>query len=261
MRFHDPVDFEASWKRVALPCGRCIGCRRRHAQDWSLRCTLESFEHRAASWVTLTYDPKHVPPGVSREHLSGYLKRLRVSLAPRRVRFFGSGEYGDTTGRPHYHVILYGVAQGEPEAARAWPFGHVRHDPLSPAAIAYVAGYVSKKYGADRDQEYVDPETGELLIRTRAFLQMSRRPGIGGDARRFPRSWRDTAILPGGAKAAVPRFLHESWLSIASEEEVAQLKAEREAQSMEREAVAGWREAARARLVTSLEHNHSRSLL
>ncbi|AZL82914.1 replication initiator protein [Apis mellifera associated microvirus 12] len=261
VRFHDPPEFDTEWRRVELPCGRCIGCRRRHAQDWTLRCTLESFQHGASSWVTLTYDPAHCPVSVSREHLSGYLKRLRQRLRSRVVRFFGSGEYGDTTKRPHYHVILYGVEQGEPEAAQAWPFGYVRHDPLSPAAIAYVAGYVSKKYGSDREQDIIDPETGEVHTRAPAFLQMSRRPGIGGDARRFSSSWRSVAVLPGGGRQAVPRYLHESWLQRATDEQVLALKAEREAQAMERSQVVGWRDAARARLVTALEHKHSRSLL
>lgn len=212
-----------------VPCGRCIGCRVRLARDWSIRCALEAQEHDYMSWATLTYDDKHLPragdrPTLDKQHLSGYLKRLRARVHPRTVRFFGCGEYGDQTQRPHYHVILYGLPPNERHIAGAWPFGYAHVESLTPARIAYTAGYAQKKLEkADPlDWSQVDPETGEVLTPERPFRHVSRRPGIGGAARRHASSWRDSAIF-NGKPVPVPRFLHAAWRQIATSSDVDKL--------------------------------------
>ena len=42
-------------------CGRCNECRRDHARDWSTRCYHEASVHEANCFVTLTFDPEHLP--------------------------------------------------------------------------------------------------------------------------------------------------------------------------------------------------------
>ena len=223
----EPIPYDSANVFLRLPCGGCIGCRKARAREWALRCTLELAEHDLACWCTLTYDEAHVPPSLSRGHLSGFLKRLRKRSGSARVRFFASGEYGEQTQRPHYHAILYGVACGSVAVQSAWPFGFARVDELSPAAISYVAGYCSKKVNWKLELgERVDVRTGELYEYQPPFIQMSRRPGIGGSARRFKSSWRHHAVL-NGSVLPVPRFLHKAWLDQASEADVEALAAER----------------------------------
>lgn len=224
--FYDRGDPDALW----LPCGSCIGCRKARAREWALRCTLELSEHATACWATLTYDNGHVPPTLDKRHLSGWLKRLRKRMGATRVRFFASGEYGETTFRPHYHAILYGVDEKSSLPQATWPHGFVHVDPLTPAAVSYVAGYCSKKLGwSDYDrEERVDPSTGECYVYQPPFVQMSRRPGIGGDARMHRQSWRSFAVL-NGSRMPVPRFLHAAWKDSASQAEVDALNAERAA--------------------------------
>lgn len=225
-----PIGTQARFLEV--PCGRCIGCSVRLARDWSIRCVLEEFEHDVSCWATLTYDDKFLPragdsPTLDKQHLSGFLKRLRSRVSPQTVRFFGVGEYGDTTARPHYHVILYGLAPNERHIPAAWPFGFARVDPLSPAAIAYVAGYAQKKIGtASLTARKVDPETGEILTPERPFRLVSRRPGIGGAARRHRHNWRSHAVFR-GQPVPVPRFLHRAWADVASELDKLELEAEK----------------------------------
>lgn len=50
----DPNYFE-------IPCGKCIGCRLQHGQDWSGRILMESLCHDNNWFITLTYDDEHVP--------------------------------------------------------------------------------------------------------------------------------------------------------------------------------------------------------
>lgn len=243
--------------RLHVPCGRCVGCRFAQARSWAVRCQLELSRHRSACWVTLTYDEDHVPHTLHLRDFQNWLKRLRKFFAGRaqgrrRVRYFGCGEYGEKGGRPHYHCILFGVSQAEAWAvAETWRRGNVRVDPLSPAAIAYVCGYALKKAGPERRKLrlghrrsffYAGPSTAPLLDRKTGemyrlridyqpeFVVMSRRPGIGGHAREFAKSWRSSAIWH-GKEVPVPRYLHQAWKDQASPSDLLSLEEEKQARA------------------------------
>lgn len=210
-----------------LPCGSCVGCQISRAREWAIRCTLELQLYSVASFVTLTYADKYCPPTLSRGpdgHLSRFIRYLRRDVG--KFRFFACGEYGERRYRPHYHAILFGTENRE-AIERSWSKGFVEVSPVTPARISYVAGYCSKKLGFHRPRgEEVDFETGEIYEHRPPFLQMSRRPGIGGDFRKYWRSWRKSAIWQ-GRNFPVPRFLHASYLEHASESERAQLELEK----------------------------------
>ena len=193
-----------------LPCGKCIGCVKSRARDWAIRCCLELQYHNVACWATLTYADEYVPPTLRKDHLSGFMRKLR-KLSGQKVRFFASGEYGETFGRPHYHPILYGI-KDESLIRQAWPYGFaVMHD-LRMEGIAYVAGYVQKKFVFDEEkEERIDYTTGESYVYQPPFRLMSRKPGIGGNAAgEFAASWRNTAMYH-YRHVRVPRYLHEAW--------------------------------------------------
>jgi len=214
--------------QLRLPCGKCLGCRTANAQAWALRCQLELHEHEAATFTTLTYDNKHLPPTLTKRDLQLFLKRLRHD-ANRPIRFFASGEYGEQNKRPHYHAILYGLGEADRDLIQdTWGQGITQTVPITPAAIAYVAGYTSKKLGEavyrhpSDEPPKLDP-TGTYFWRYQPpFIQMSRRPGIGGNARQYVNSWRLYAIQ-NGHKMPVPRFLHEAWKQQATPYEIDQL--------------------------------------
>lgn len=215
---------ELSPSLFLLPCGTCVGCQISRAREWAIRCELEQQLHLVCSFVTLTYSDRYVPPTLSRDHLSRFVRYMRRYVGP--FRFFGCGEYGDYTHRPHYHAILYGTADRE-AAQRAWGKGFVTLEGVTPGRIAYTAGYCAKKLGWSRDrEERVDYSTGEVYRHQPPFLQMSRRPGIGGDFRKHWRSWRKSAIWQ-RREFPVPRFLHESYKENASESELAELELEK----------------------------------
>lgn len=157
-----------------LPCGKCIGCRMDKSRIWSIRCYHESQMHSRNCFVTLTYDDAHLPADalLDREHPRQLWKDLRN--AGFKFRYFGCGEYGFKTSRPHYHAIIFGqdfrfdavFYDGKcwisPTLTQAWGRGQVLVAPVEMASICYVAGYVQKK-AADFD----------------TFNFMSRQPGIG----------------------------------------------------------------------------------
>lgn len=210
-----------------------------------VRCQLElsATGRRPSCWVTLTYDDAHLPITLRKDHLSGFVKRLRARFGERRFRFFGCGEYGEKRGRPHYHVILFGLGQEDSrEIEASWGMGIVQVDRLEAAAVAYVAGYTAKKLGIQQQPQFVygefeqlDRETGEItkgrhrnMLYQPPFLLMSRRPGIGGEARKYWRSWRKSAVWD-GKEVRVPRFLHEEYKKRATPEELEALKQEKDA--------------------------------
>lgn len=208
----------ASTQTLQLPCGGCLGCRTSAAKAWALRCMLEAQDHDNVTFTTLTYDDEKLPVTLQRDHLAGWIKRLRQDNRRRkanRIRFFACGEYGEKTDRPHYHAILYGISAEKHDADRidrAWKMGHTKTVTATPAAIAYTAGYVAKKIGYkyEADQERINYETGEVYHWQPPFLQMSRNPGIGANANKWAASWKDYAIL-GGVRIPVPKYLHQQW--------------------------------------------------
>lgn len=171
-----------------------------------------------------------MPVTLSKRHVQLYFKRLRKQGL--HFRYLCSGEYGDMTYRPHYHAVFFGLGISQPEIVSEWRHGFARVDMLNPASLAYVCGYVAKKIGhAEAARERVSHD-GEVYTYQPPFLLSSRRPGIGGDARQFTRSWRETAILD-GHRVPVPRYLREGWKASVSEaaisvfhREMAQLSAQ-----------------------------------
>lgn len=208
------------------------------ARSWALRCQLELQEHQNAAWTTLTYDDKHKPPTLDRKHLQKFFKRLRKQLGPNRtLRYFASGEYGETTDRPHYHAILYGLHEQERQLIEdKWGLGHARTVAATPANINYTAGYTAKKIGYKLKalEEQIDLNTGEVYTWQPPFIQMSRRPGIGANGKKWPNSWRDYAIQ-NGYKIQVPRYLHQAWKDQATTLELEDLQYEREQLALRRD--------------------------
>lgn len=167
-----------------FPCGKCQSCLINARRIWSARINLEAQSHEHSLFSTFTYEKE--PPGgtLVKEHLSTTIHRLRDRLrrVSRQVRFFGVGEYGGLTGRPHYHAALFGLG---PQDARtideSWHAldavsdgsraGHTSHYLLAPGLADYITGYVSSKLKK--------PDSALLLGRTPEFSVMSRRPGIG----------------------------------------------------------------------------------
>lgn len=228
-----------------LPCNKCIGCELAARKAWALRCQLELQQHDKATWSNLTYAPEHRPPTLEKRHIQLLFKRLRRHYPDRTIRYFYSGEYGEHTKLPHYHAIIFGVATSEHhiiqklwntgrnrQAAKAYRLlGHVRSYDVTPKNIAYTAGYTAKKIGnIEIVNERVDPDTGEIYKYQPPYIDMSRNPGIGAHAKKWIQSWRLYAVKD-GTKMPVPRYYHEAWKALATEEEIETLLKEKQALS------------------------------
>lgn len=228
--FVKPSPDEGFTQEIVLPCGKCIECRVSRSQEWATRIAQEAQMHPESSFVTLTYTDDQLPRfgSLSRRHVQAFLKRLRDRLSPRKIRYFAVGEYGDTTKRAHYHVIIFGwhpkdgkflqdSKSGNPIFTsefldQCWSHGHTNFAIFEPASGEYVARYCVKKLdGEAAEAEYVGVDaSGEYGPRAKEFALMSRRPGIGSTW--FDQyyisdvSHRDHVVSAGGKKMKVPRY-------------------------------------------------------
>lgn len=233
--------------RVTVPCGSCLGCRTDQARGWAVRLVHEGDVAGPAWFATLTYAPEKCPDNgtlVPRD-VTLFLKRLRLSESG-RVSYYLSGEYGDATQRPHYHMVLFGAALLDREflthrsgaavyrsagMEEHWGAGLCEFTGLNYAAARYVASYVRKKVRQrDNPNHYtrVDPATGELVDIAREFGRMSRRPAIG--RRWIERFWKDVYprdfVVMEGRPLKPPRY-YDKWMEAKHPEIMLAVKEQR----------------------------------
>lgn len=107
-----------------------------------------------ACFLTLTYDEEHCPLSLDKKELQKFWKRLRKAIAPRKIKYFACGEYGDTYGRPHYHAIVFGIDwHDEAIINDAWSLGFIKIGGVTVKSIGYVTDYCLKKYDKRRNKE------------------------------------------------------------------------------------------------------------
>ena len=206
-----------------VPCGKCYGCRMARAREWALRLYLESIYYDDKCFVTMTYDDDHLPAdgNLSKVHCQKFIKRLRKSIGI-PVRYFLCGEYGSTTFRPHYHMILLGYEfpdlfrYNETESGtlytselcdRLWSLGECKIGLVTEASIGYTTAYCNKKLGytmADYERAGIQPE----------FVLMSTRPAIGSQFwidNRNSLMELDGMFMKDGVRVSLPRIFNKRW--------------------------------------------------
>jgi hypothetical protein len=196
-------------KKALVPCGYCIKCRKRYRRDWIFRLQQEAKDHVFIDMVTLTYDNDNIPwlnlktgeigqsvpemdsdayfPVLHRRDLTLFLKRLRKRQADyiqreygikkedqnneHHIRYYGCGEYGTHTFRPHYHVIIFNMLpEIKDRLTDIWQKGFVHGGTVwSDSAISYCTKYLLKGK--------VQKEKDDFPVKE--FITMSRNPGIG----------------------------------------------------------------------------------
>jgi len=211
-----------SEKNIALPCGKCIGCRLDKARDYALRCWHESLLHDQNCFITLTYSDENLPHASTLlpSHFQKFIRRLRKKTSD-KIRFYGCGEYGspEKTERPHYHSIIFGYDFPDKKLvhirdgnrvytsrvlASLWPYGTHEIGSVTYQSAGYVARYILKKQNGQYGSALYE-ETGRLP----PFTRMSLRPGIGHDYyKKFRHDFfpNDYAVSPDGRKVAVPGY-------------------------------------------------------
>jgi len=178
---------------AAYGCGQCMPCRVNARRVWTHRIMLEATQHPDNSFWTLTYSDDKIPltednlQTLVPKHLTDFMKRLRNDVQPVKIRYFNVGEYGEKSGRPHYHLALFNFPTCERGITRTnrrgdccrvcdnvrkiWGYGLVHAGNLEASSAAYICGYITKKLTRRGDIR--------LCGRSPEFARMSLKPGIG----------------------------------------------------------------------------------
>lgn len=171
----------------------------------------EAQMHEENCVITLTYDEQNLPPGgtLIKKDYTTFMKALRYSLKPKRVRFYHCGEYAEleedigkpqlesALGRPHYHACIFnhqfddlelyeeksnGNVYTSEKLSEIWGKGFVTTMDLTLKSAGYVARYITKKINGDKKDEHyqkICEITGEIYPVQQEYSTMSNRPGIG----------------------------------------------------------------------------------
>lgn len=187
---------------VQIPCGKCIGCRMDYSRSWADRMTYHSFGKEDCSYFfTLTYDdhkqeendynPLYDIYSLNYDHMTEFIKRLRNRFRDSQIDYYYSGEYGDSSFRNHFHMIVYNLFIPDLEFYKLndlgdplytsniieslWTYGFCTIGLFNWRSAAYTARYVEKKRDGRAMVEYtalgLEPEK----------CRCSRRPGIAYD--------------------------------------------------------------------------------
>lgn len=218
----NPLYVDLRYQSIALPCGKCILCRKRRAFAIAVRALKEAACYNDNSFITLTVDDAHMDevfPGRRLCHgpWQKFMKRLRKRGI--KCRYLMCGEYGEHTHRPHYHAVLYGYSPSRPRplsVGRAVGQTDLLSGLKNPAAGNPAAGNPEQYYDergcwhASRTLEEVWPYGQVMCDRLNdnrvmyvagyqlkddpsgewpSYVRWSRRPGLGADW--FARFWTD----------------------------------------------------------------------
>lgn len=226
-------------KGIVHPCGQCLFCRINRKREWISRLLLEAACHESNQFWTLTYESSCLPDSdpceshrpisdkttgavlhelsaVARQKgtlfkpdLARFFKRYRKLCGP--VRYYAVGEYGEKRGRPHYHVLAFGVGIDRETLASVWKYGDVHIGDVERASINYCVEYALKY---NKNVALID------LRRQPEFAVMSTVPAIGAYAiDEFRKVIHRSEPLPDGTMLipdefqvlgrtyAVPRFI------------------------------------------------------
>ena len=108
----------------------------------------EKLYHLDSQFLTLTYtnDYPASARALNKRHLSDFWKAIRKGSGA-HIKYYACGEYGDDTGRAHFHAIVF--SNKKIEYQEYWPYGFVYTGTVTADSVGYVAGYVDKKYSED----------------------------------------------------------------------------------------------------------------
>lgn len=211
---------KGSW--MPLPCGRCPPCKKRRVDGWVFRLMQEDKVSTSAHFITLTYDPAHVPISkngfmtLDKEEFPRFMKRLR-KLTTNKLKYYACGEYGTQNKRPHYHAIVFNVPDSE-MFFEAWKvdgkhFGQVVVGDVTGNSVAYTMKYIDKANNSAGLYPGWRPFVGRD-DRVKEFALMSKGMGKAYLTDRIIRYHNDDLnrnylTVDGGFKIAMPRYYKE----------------------------------------------------
>ena len=203
------------YKIKQVPCNHCYACSLKYSQEIATLAMCECKKSEHNYFITLTYDKEHLPfkkelkikekgtdniityfnneelkPTLIPEHMHTFIHNLRQYMERTKdhkgIKYIYCGEYGETTQRPHYHLILMNCPLNiedfydfhvdknfkahwkSKEIENYWDKGMIDIAECEWSSVAYVARYTAKKVAANYDKQkmYSECRIPEFLRRS-----------------------------------------------------------------------------------------------
>lgn len=203
---------------MLVACNRCMACRVMRTGEWTTRLMLESFEHKDNCFITITYDDSFIgDDNLYKPVLQKFIKRLRFELSPIKIKYYAVGEYGEKSGRAHYHAIIFNWYPDDiyvhhsdgnrpffssKTLDKVWPYGMNNVGTVTSTSIDYVVGYIRKKlFGRKADEVYG--------FRNPPFALSSRLLGMDWIYKNIDRIKEEKCIKLNGRSHGIPRYFYK----------------------------------------------------
>lgn len=206
---YDDVELAVDTLPIAdllLPCGKCLGCKKRRVREWSMRSFHQEQITPGGLFLTLTYDEEHLPSvSLVPRDWTLFVRAVKRRFPEWDIRYLACGEYGEKFSRPHFHAVLWNLdiqdlkrhgksSRGHPQfvsetLSGIWSKGLLTVQFYDPSHGGYVAGYIMDTWypsevhrGANGrlSNEVFDPVLGAFVELERPFVRQSKR-AVGRD--------------------------------------------------------------------------------
>lgn len=131
--------------------------------------TKQSIRVSGIDCKIISYDVENVQERISevyKDDVQKFIKKLRKrnsQVCKDQIRYYLVNEYGEHTGRPHFHAIMFNIHNGLlSEIESIWGYGNIKIGDVNQSSIHYCTKYMLVPEGENK-----------------GFALMSRRPFLG----------------------------------------------------------------------------------
>lgn len=207
-------------RSVKIPCQTCASCRADKIAHWSVRLEFEALD-KPSAFVTLTCDDYHLEynegfyePTLKRSVFHKFIDKLH-HVCDDKFTYFGCGEYGDRKGRPHYHLVIFGLdwIKYFHIIPKYWKKGKCDVGPLLSGGCRYVLKYMEKQQFNREFNDSVYYDNGLDI----PFVSMS--PGIGSSVylAHYAELLRNAPLIFGSRSVIAPAYWRRKYLHLSED--------------------------------------------
>lgn len=202
-RYKKAIPDDARLRAIKVPCGRCIECRKREANDWRQRIIEERKAQRSPGYfITLTVSDEALAryPGTpENEIMADLITKWRKRLYKKKLKekhWFVTEKGQEYTERIHAHGLIWTDDDIE-DIGEAWQAGwfDVGKKGVSERSISYIVKYMTKadeKHNEFKSKVFASKGIGKAFVKKhQSELRRSKEP-----------MYR----LPNGAKIALSAY-------------------------------------------------------
>lgn len=191
-------------------------CLKKRAAQWIFRLKQEYLISTSGLFLTLTYDNLNLPissnglPTLNKDHHQQFIKNLRNNctrkyLNANKLKYYGVGEYGSKTQRPHYHYIIFNLPKTllhEDRIDPIWKKGISHCGTVSSKSMAYVTGYLQKNL----KQENRNSSDDRLAEKSYMSKGLGKNYITEGKTNYYKKKLHPYLVHQDGQKLSMPRY-------------------------------------------------------